>query len=873
MKTGNLRLIFRFQKKILHLKYIFTIIIFPFGLGAQNTSYPFQDPSLDIESRADDLIQRLTLSEKVAQMQDVAPAVERLAIPEYNWWNECLHGVARAGRATSFPQAIGLAATWNPTLINEVASVISTEARAKFNRSIKLGQHNRYKGLTMWSPNINIFRDPRWGRGQETYGEDPYLTSKMGVAFVTGLQGDDPDYFKVIATPKHFAVHSGPEFNRHSFNAYTDKRDLWETYLPAFEATLVEGKAYSVMSAYNRYLGESATASTLLLKDILRDKWGFQGYVVSDCGAVSDIYKFHKIVTTAEEAAALAVKSGCDLNCGSTYSHLVNAVEKGLISENEIDNALKRLIKARIKLGLLNRSEQIPYKEITENLIESDEHQALALKTTRESIVLLKNSNKTLPLSKKTKIISVIGPNANDRHFMLGNYFGTPTYSKTILEGIRNEVSKKTKVYYFKGSNLIDDKPIFDVIEGQYFKGKIKAEFYNNSNLEGTPVYEQIEKFIDFEWGGAAPVDLLTPGKFSIRYSGILKPDFTGDVSLKVLESGGTYKLSINGEEFISDSSSDKTDNSLKVLNVNRNKEYRFILEYQCTNPWISSVQLLWNIEHYQGKKFMMQKVKESDVVIYVGGITARLEGEEMPVEIEGFEKGDRTHLKLPKVQHELLKELHKLGKPVVFVLTSGSAMAINWEQDNLPAILGIWYPGQAGGEAVADVLFGNYNPSGKLPITFYKSVKDLPPFEDYHMKGRTYRYFNGEVLYPFGFGLSYTNFNYSKPKLDKLFMDKSDKNIVNITVTNDGDFDGETVVQLYVNDKEASITTPIKSLKRFKKIFVRKGESKTVQFEISADDLSIFDSNGNAFVESGVFEIFVGENSATTNKILLTIK
>ena len=391
--------------------------------------------------------------------------------------------------------------------------------------------------------------------------------------------------------------------------------------------------------------------------------------------------------------------------------------------------------------------------------------------------------------------------------------------------------------------------------------------------MEGTPVYEKKEKFIDFEWGGAAPIDLLTPGKFSIRYSGILKPDFTGEISLNVLESGGSYKLIIDNQEIILDSSSKEAVNSSKVLNVNKNNEYHFKLEYKCNNPWMASIQLLWNLEHLQGKNYMIQKVKESDVVVYVGGITARLEGEEMPVEIEGFEKGDRTNLKLPKVQHELLKELHKLGKPIVFVLTSGSAMAIKWEQENLPAILGVWYPGQAGGEAVTDILFGEYNPSGKLPITFYKSIEDLPPFEDYHMKGRTYRYFNGDVLYPFGYGLSFTNFSYSKPKLGKLLMSKKDTNTVEVTVANVGNFDGETVVQLYVNDKEASVTTPLKSLKGFKKIFLKKGASKTVQFELSAANLSIIDYEGNSFLEPGVFEIFVGESSATSNKAVLTVR
>lgn len=852
---------------------IILLLYFPINLLGQTYTFPFQNPNLEVEVRVDDLLNRLSLSEKVAQMQDVSPAIERLGILEYNWWNECLHGVARAGAATSFPQAIGMAATWNPKLIKNVADIISTEARAKFNHSVSIGQRNRYQGLTMWTPNINIFRDPRWGRGQETYGEDPYLTSRLGVAFVKGLQGDDPNYFKVIATPKHFAVHSGPEYNRHSFDAYTDKRDLWETYLPAFEAAVVEGGAYSVMSAYNRYLGASTTASKLLLNDILRNKWGFEGSVVSDCGAVKDIYTHHKIVATAEEASALAVKSGCDLNCGDTYAYLVKAVKKGLITEDEINIALKRLLLARIKLGLFNPPDKVPFAEFSANFIESKEHQELALQTARESLVLLKNENQTLPISKKVKTISVIGPNANDRHFVLGNYFGTPTYRKTILDGIQEKVSKGTKVHYFKGTNLTDSDTIFDVIPSKLFKGKITATYFDNSNLEGSPVGISTENQLDFEWGGAAPIDLLTPGDFSITYTGVLQPDFTGEVSLGVLESGGSYELYIDGVPLLIGASGNATKALSKVMKVQKNKKYKLRLEYKCTNPWMASIQLLWNEEYLKGKEYMMEKVQNSDAIVFVGGITARLEGEEMPVKIDGFSKGDRTHLKLPEAQLQLLKELKATGKPVVFVLTTGSAMAINWENKNIDAILNAWYPGQAGGEAIADVLFGDYNPSGKLPITFYKSVNDLPPFEDYHMKGRTYRYFNGGVLYPFGYGLSYSNFSYSKPKLLKSVMKKNESNSVEVTVTNKGDFDGETVVQFYINDKEASVTTPLKSLKGFNKVFLKGGESKTISFEINTSALSIIDNEGNSFIEPGVFEIYVGENSNTLNMEILIVE
>jgi len=852
---------------------IILLLYFPINLLGQTYSFPFKNPNLDVEVRVDDLLSRLSLSEKVAQMQDVAPAIERLGIPEYNWWNECLHGVARAGAATSFPQAIGMAATWNPQLIKKVADIISTEARAKFNQSVAMGQRNRYQGLTMWTPNVNIFRDPRWGRGQETYGEDPYLTSRMAVAFVKGLQGEDPNYFKVIATPKHFAVHSGPEYNRHSFNAYTDKRDLWDTYLPAFKATVVEGKAFSIMSAYNRYLGESATASQFLLNDILREQWGFKGYVVSDCGAVQDIYTQHKIVATAEEASALAVKSGCDLNCGDTYSYLVKAVENDLITEMEIDKALKRLFMARVKLGLFNLEKDTPFFEFTENVIESEKHQQLALKTARESIVLLKNKDNTLPLPKQLKVITVIGPNANDRTFMLGNYFGTPTHNKTILEGIKEKVSSKSKVHYFKGTNITDTNPVFNTIDTQFFKGPIMSEFYNNSDIEGKPVIKTSKAYIDFDWGGAAPVDVLTPGKFSIRYSGVLKPDYSGNIDLGVIEGGGSFKLFIDGKEFLSGQDGHGTQNKSKTTSFKKGEFYSFTLEYRCTNPWLASVQLLWNKEHLLGKQELFKTVEKSDVIIFVGGISSRLEGEEMPVTVEGFSKGDRYNLKLPTAQHELIKALNNIGKPIVFVLTTGSAIAINWEDKNVLAILNTWYPGQAGGEAIADVLFGDYNPSGKLPITFYKSVNDLPPFEDYHMKGRTYRYFNGEVLYPFGYGLSYTNFFISKPRLKKSKMYKDNSNTVQVEVTNTGKLDGETVVQLYINDKESSVPTSLKSLKGFKKIFLKSGASKTVEFRIDFDKLSIIDAKGNAFVESGIFEIFVGENSNTTNMEILIVE
>lgn len=858
------------MKKIASL--LFSAILSIWIGSAQQTNHPYQNPSLPAETRAQDLVARLTLEEKAAQLQDVAPAIDRLGIPEYNWWNEALHGVARAGSATSFPQAIGMAASWNKELMYQVAEVISTEARAKYNHNLKLGQRNRYQGLTMWSPNINIFRDPRWGRGQESYGEDPHLTGQMAISFVKGLQGSDEEYFKVIATPKHYAVHSGPEHNRHSFDAYTDKRDLWETYLPAFEDAIVEAGAFSIMSAYNRYLGESATASKLLLDDILREKWGFRGYVVSDCGAVSDIYQYHKIVDTPEEAASLALQAGCDLNCGSTYRFLKKAVEKGLLDEKQIDQSLERLFVARFKLGLLDEIDPTPYATIGNKELESEEHQRLALQMARESMVLLKNKDQTLPLSKKTRKILVIGPNAHERNFSLGNYFGTPTYRSTILEGIKKKVGRKTEVAYFKGTNLTSSDSIFDVIDDQFFHKGVKGAYFNNKNFEGEPVLEKELDHIDFDLGGAGPGDGMTPGDFSIRYTAEIVADQEGLINIGVMEAGGSFSLFVNGNLHISGKGGNGTQAVSKPLSLNKGEKIKIQLDYSCSNPWMSSLQLVWNREDLIGKQAMMNAAAESDVIIFAGGITARLEGEEMPVAVDGFYKGDRTHLKLPKVQGELLKELHATGKPVVFLLTTGSAMAINWEQENLPAILNIWYPGQAAGDAVADILFGDYNPSGKLPLTFYRSVSDLPPFEDYHMKGRTYRYFSGEVLYPFGYGLSYSEVKIDLPVTNKKVYSKEDDVRLTVEVHNKSDQQAQEVIQVYVSDLEASVIKPIKSLKAFKKISLEPKSSQTVSFVLTPEDFSIFDDNGEAFVESGDFEIIVGQHSKASNAITITI-
>lgn len=677
---------------------------------------PYKNPALPIETRVNDLVSRMTLEEKVSQMMNAAPAIERLGIPAYDWWNEALHGVARAGYATVFPQAIGLAATWDTKLMHDVADVISTEARAKHHEFVRNNQHARYQGLTFWSPNINIFRDPRWGRGQETYGEDPYLTARLGVEFVRGLQGDDPRYFKVIATPKHYAVHSGPEPERHAFDAIASERDLRETYLPAFRATILEGKADSVMCAYNRVNGEPCCANKKLMTDILRGEWGFNGYVVSDCGAIYDIWKFHKVVPTEMEASVLGVRGGTDLTCGTEYPSLVQAVKQGLISESEIDTSVKRLMTARFRLGMFDPPEMVPYARIPFSQNDTPEHRQLALKTARESIVLLKNANHTLPLKKNLKSIAVIGPNADAPEVLWGNYNGRPSVLTTPLAGIKNAVSADTKVTYALGSA------------------------------------------------------------------------FTGEPQLEKIE---------------------------EAVNAAR----------------------------------------QSDVTVLVLGLSARLEGEEMKVNIEGFRGGDRTDISLPKSQEALLKAVVAVGKPVVVVLLSGSALAVNWANENAAAILTAWYPGGEGGTAVADVLFGDYNPAGRLPITFYKSVDQLPPFTDYSMAGRTYRYFKGEPLYPFGYGLSYTKFVYSK-----LRSEVGDSVKVSVEVMNAGDTAGDEVVQLYLTDVVASAPVPIKTLVGFDRISLRPREKRTVTFTITPRQMSLIDNRGKRVIEPGEFMISAGD-------------
>ena len=845
---------------------LFFLVLILGNANAQESKPAYLNQSLPFEQRVDDLISRMTLQEKVGQMMNDAPAIPRLNVPAHDYWNECLHGVARAGKATVFPQAIGLAATFDPTLIYRAAVAISDEARAKHHEALRNNSFKRYEGLTYWSPNINIFRDPRWGRGQETYGEDPYLTARMGVNFIKGLQGDDPKYLKLVATPKHFAVHSGPEPERHFFDAAVNDRDFYDTYLPAFEAAIKEANAYSVMGAYNRTNGEPCCASPLLLTEILRNEWGFNGYIVSDCGAIRDVHDYHNFTDSKEEAAAVSVLAGCDLNCGSRYAYLEGAVEQGFISEEEIDVSLKRIFMARFKLGMFDSPENVPYAQIPMDVVGSDKHRSLSLETAQKSIVLLKNQDNALPLKKDIRSIAVVGPNANELEVLLGNYNGFPENFITPLQGIRNKVSANTKVYFETGCNLINDEPAFTLVPAEYLsyekQSGLLAAYFNTGDLSGDPVETRIEKEINSNWNTTPVEGLMADGAFSTRHTGILKVDVSGEYTLSLV-AGNSSRLSIDDEVFIDNWDNPKRKRQTASIFLKKNKKYR--IEIECAHiNYPTKLQLEWIKPEDRSYERAVEIAQKSEAVIFVGGISAAVEGEQMWGTHVGFERGDKINLQLPDRQKQLIKDLHATGKPVVLVLLNGSALAVNWEDENLAAIVEAWYPGELAGTAIADVLFGDCNPSGRLPVTFYKSVKDLPQFVNYAMKGRTYRYFDGEVLYPFGYGLSYTTFHYDHLKVSKSQIVATDSVEVTVTVANTGDVAGDEVVQLYVADKESSVVRPLKSLRGIQRIHLEPAASKEVKFFVGADDLSFFDVEQKLMVvEPGFFEIGVGPSSS----------
>ncbi len=855
------------DKRILLFFLAIFLIIWISGCGKKEdyrSLPPYKNPTLALEERVNDLISRMTLEEKVSQLLNGAAAIERLDVPEYDWWNECLHGVARAGLATVFPQSIGLAATWDTELMHRVATAISDEARAKHHEFLRRGKRGIYQGLTFWSPNINIFRDPRWGRGMETYGEDPYLTGRIGIAFVRGLQGNDPKYLKVVSTPKHYAVHSGPEPDRHAFDARTDERDLRETYLPHFKACIEEAKAFSVMCAYNRYQGQACCGSIQLLTKILREEWGFEGYVVSDCDAIRDIWEGHKVVPASPEAAALGIKSGCDLNCGAEYKSLLEAVKKALITEEEIDVSVKRLFNARFRLGMFDPPGMVSYAKIPFRVVDSKKHKRLALEAARKSIILLKNDDNILPLRKDLGTIAVIGPNADDVEVLLGNYNGTPSHSITPLEGIRQKVSKRTKVLYSLGCEWAENLPHFEIVpssalfftEGSKRQSGLKGEYFNDRDFKGEPAFTQIDKAINFNWWDGAPSKDFDNDNFSVRWTGEIVPPVTGKYALGAEGLNG-FRVYLDDKLLVKFSSRHQPEKTYDSVDLEAGEPYRIKVEF-FERSGEAHIKLLWSIPGRDYEKEAVDMAKQAEAVVMLMGLSPRLEGEEMEVKVEGFKGGDRLTLDLPAIQEKLLRTIHALGKPVVLVLLNGSALAVNWASENIPGIVETWYPGQAAGEAIADVIFGDYNPGGRLPVTFYRSADQLPSFEDYAMKGRTYRYFEGEPLYPFGFGLSYARFKYSNLSVPKTVRAGEDI-IVSIDVENAGNMAGDEVVELYLTDVEASAPVPIRALKGFERILLKPGEKKTVKFTLTPEQLSLIDNNFKRVVEPGLFEVTVG--------------
>lgn len=831
--------------------------------------FPFRNPDLPIEERIEDLLSRLTPEEKVGQMMHETPAIERLGIPPYDWWNEALHGVARAGQATVFPQAIGMAATFDDEAVLRTFTMVSDEARAKYHHYQANQEYDRYKGLTFWTPNINIFRDPRWGRGMETYGEDPYLTTQMGVAVTKGLQGDDENYFKTHACAKHYAIHSGPEWNRHEFNAEATPRNLYETYLPAFEALVKQGNIQEVMCAYNRFEGEPCCGNDKLLIDILRNSWGYKGIILSDCGAIDDFWvkdkntPRHESHPDRESASVDAVLSGTDLECGASYRILTKALEHGTISEKDLDVSLRRLLRGRFELGMFDPDERVPYAQIPYSVVESPEHVAQALEMARKSIVLLKNQNNRLPLDKNLKKIAVVGPNAADSTMLWSNYNGFPTKTTTILEGIRAKVPN-AEVVYELGCNHTADFVITDL--GNYITTStgqgFTAEYFNNTDFSGEPVYKGTAKELHYTTGGntqfAPNVNL---SNFTARFTGVFEAPMDGPIEFK-LSGNDAFRLFIDTAKVAEVWSNEYGAERIYTLQAEKGKKYPVKIEYM---QLLGSADLNFTVGvrtpvDYQATA---NKVKDADVIVYVGGISPRLEGEEMPVDAEGFRKGDRTNIEIPKVQKEMVKALVATGKPVVYVVCTGSALALNWENEHVDAILNAWYGGQEGGTAVADVLFGDYNPAGRLPITFYKSVDQLPDFQDYSMKGRTYRYMTQTPLYPFGYGLSYTTFAYSNGALSKTKIAANEGVTLTFDVANTGKRDGDEVAQIYVKNPNDP-AGPIKALKAFKRISTKAGETQKVSVQLAPESFQSFnDKTQTMEIRPGKYQLLYGSSSA----------
>jgi beta-glucosidase len=859
--------------------FVVILLVAP-SAPAQQTAeaqQPWLNTSLPTDQRVDALISQMTLEEKVQQMRDHAPAIPRLGVPKYDWWNEGLHGVAFAGYATNFPQVIGMAATWDTQLVHTMGQTISIEARAKYDEAIRNNQHEQFFGLTFWAPNINIFRDPRWGRGQETYGEDPFLTGRMAVAFVSGMQGDDPRYFRVVSTPKHYAVHSGPEPTRHTVNIDVSPHDLEDTYLPAFRAAVIEAHAQSVMCAYNAIDGAPACANTMLLQDHLRSAWHFDGYVVSDCAAAADIFTGHHYAPDMAHAAADAVKAGTDLECGygqgQAYPTLVDAVHQGLISEAEINTALHRLFRARFKLGMFDPPSSYAYGQIPFSEVNSPEHRALSLRAARESMVLLKNQDHVLPLKSETSSIAVIGPTAELVQSLQGNYNGPPPSPVYPLTGIEKRFSA-SHVHYAQGSSLVEGYAI--PIEhtalhpssnsGRGSDSGLTGEYFSSPDFTGSPALTRTDRNINFNWDKVVPVPGLQRNNYSVRWTGSFTPPAPGDYQIGVrvnycyaCENAEGFRLYLDGKLIVASSSEKQAergavyDASVHFADTN---SHAIRLEY-LHGTGSAGIDLTWIPPTAVLRDEAVKAAQQSDIVIACVGLSPNLEGEEMPVHLEGFSGGDRTSISLPAVQEDLLKALAATGKPLIVVLENGSALAVDWAAQHASAILEAWYPGEEGGTAIAEVLAGDTNPAGRLPLTFYASLDDLPPFADYSMRNRTYRYFTGKPLYSFGYGLSYTNFTYSNLKVPQQ-VKAGDPVQVEAEVRNTGSVAGDEVVELYLTQPRA-FETPLRELAAFTRIHLDAGASSHIGLTLDPRSLAQVDEKGNRLILPGEYDISIG--------------
>ncbi|HET9101572.1 MAG TPA: glycoside hydrolase family 3 C-terminal domain-containing protein [Acidobacteriaceae bacterium] len=850
-----------------------------FAQANHETTAPYLNSAVPIEKRVDDLVSKMTLQEKVSQMQNHAAAIPRLGVAEYDWWSEALHGVARSGYATVFPQAIGMAATWDAPLIHEEAHMIGVEARGRYNSAVREDNHAIFYGMDFWSPNVNIFRDPRWGRGQETYGEDPFLTGQLGVQFVTGLQGDDPENFLAIATPKHFDVHSGPESERHRFNVDVSAHDLQDTYLPAFRATIVDGHADSIMCAYNAIDGAPACANTMLLQKTLRDDWKFNGYVVSDCGAIGDIANGHKYAPSIEQASVDAVRAGTDLSCGDEYATLVKAVHDGLIKESEIDAAVKRLMTARIRMGILAPIADQPMQSLTRSVVFAPTHARLDLKAADESMVLLKNDG-ALPLGANVKTIAVIGPNSASLAALEGNYNGTPIHPETPLAAFKTLAAQnRFRVLDVQGAPYVEQLSlpvppnVFHTADGA--EGLTETAFPNAKFLG--PGITSTSDNIDNNWDGASPYPNRIPRKaFSVRWAGTLTPPAAGDITFQVklaecypCDNIESYRVWVDGKQVSSGTSHDKKGHEIPAefkVHFADTRPHEFRMEYSHQSPLFGAgVSFNWQPPVDTLRQQAVEAAKQADAVVAFVGISPRLEGEEMPIHIPGFSGGDRTSIDLPDVQQQMLQAVAATGKPLIVVLMNGSALAVNWSAQHANAILEAWYPGARGGQAIVDTLLGKNNPAGRLPITFYRSTSELPPFTDYSMADRTYRYFHGSTLYGFGFGLSYSQFKFDKLHVATEKLKAGDPLTVDVDVTNTSKVDGDEVAELYLAYPKTK-ASPIHALVGFSRVHVAAGATVPLQITVDARQWSQVLDNGDRVILPGSYTLFVGGSQPGTD-------